>query len=165
MKPNFLHILKSTFVIYLTTLFQWLSIYSVEWRRDKWLVNWKGRLWPTFQTLYQNLPGRTKKNLEKLHQNSRSEDPDLNRRLRTRFRCLNNRRSTFLHKQEYRLYRNLGHTFPLLSLRIFIPHGSYVSVLLLLFKGWYPTRRPTHWKYYWSIVLPRLSSNHFWFTH
>jgi hypothetical protein len=34
--------LKSLFVVYVVTLFQRLRLYSVEWRRDKWMMNWKG---------------------------------------------------------------------------------------------------------------------------
>jgi hypothetical protein len=36
----------------LTTLFQWLGLYSVEWRGDEWVMNWKGcgkkQSWHTF---------------------------------------------------------------------------------------------------------------------
>jgi hypothetical protein len=35
------------FVAYLTMLLQWLRLYSVTWRGDKWMTNWKrrGRKW------------------------------------------------------------------------------------------------------------------------
>jgi hypothetical protein len=29
------------FIVYSTTLFQWLRLYSVEWRGDTWMTNWK----------------------------------------------------------------------------------------------------------------------------
>jgi hypothetical protein len=40
------------FVLYLTTLFQQLMLYSFEWKYDKWMMNWKWfinkRLWHNF---------------------------------------------------------------------------------------------------------------------
>jgi hypothetical protein len=39
--------------------FQKLRLYSVEWKGDKWIVNWKGfgreRSWPNFTVLYYNV--------------------------------------------------------------------------------------------------------------
>jgi hypothetical protein len=69
------------FVVYLTTVSQWLRLYSVEWRGVNWMLNWKGcgrkRLWPNFKVLSQNLRGGTEKNHETPY-NSRSPGWDLN---------------------------------------------------------------------------------------
>jgi hypothetical protein len=40
------------------------------------------------------------------------------------------------------------------------PTYLFATGLLLLFMGWYHTRRPIHYDHYWFIVLPHLSSNY-----
>jgi hypothetical protein len=58
----------STF--YLSTLFQWLRLYSVEWRGNKWMMKWKGcgrkRPWPNFNLLFQHLSENSEENRKKV---------------------------------------------------------------------------------------------------
>jgi hypothetical protein len=57
------------FVVYLTTLFQWLTLHSVELRGDEWMMNWKGdgrkRSWSNFKTPSHHFIAGTKENHEK----------------------------------------------------------------------------------------------------
>jgi hypothetical protein len=52
-------------VLYLTTLFQQLKLYSVAWSGDKWMINWEGfgrkQSWPEFKVrvLYLRTPWGT----------------------------------------------------------------------------------------------------------
>jgi hypothetical protein len=46
--PLFIYSFFYLFVLYLMTLFQKLRLYSVEWKCDKWMVNWKGFGWKWF---------------------------------------------------------------------------------------------------------------------
>jgi hypothetical protein len=54
--------------VVLTVLFQLL--HGVEWKSDKWMMNWKGvgrkRSWPNFKVLSRHSPRGTEKNQEKL---------------------------------------------------------------------------------------------------
>jgi hypothetical protein len=56
-------------------------------------------------------------------------------------------------------------TGTLVSQRLTVNVNCVNASLLLLFTGWYHTRRPIHCDHYYSIVLPHLSSNHSWSTH
>jgi hypothetical protein len=55
------HIYVLWFVVYFMTLSQWLRLHSVEWRVERWMMNWSGvgraQLWPNFKALSQHLPG------------------------------------------------------------------------------------------------------------
>jgi hypothetical protein len=60
--------LSYRFVVYLKTLFRWLRLYSVEWRANKRMMNWKAverkRSWPNYKMKWQHLHGEAKKNYE-----------------------------------------------------------------------------------------------------
>jgi hypothetical protein len=57
------------FVVYLMMLFQWLRLYSVEWKGGKQMISWKGCgrkwTWPNFKVLSQHLLGGTEENHKK----------------------------------------------------------------------------------------------------
>jgi hypothetical protein len=63
----------------LTTLFRYFRLYSVEWKNDRRMMNWKGcgrkRSWPNCKVLSRHSPGETAENLS---QNSRSPGRDFN---------------------------------------------------------------------------------------
>jgi hypothetical protein len=56
------------FVVYLTKLFEFVRLYSVEWMGNKWMMNWKGfwrkRSWPNSKVLSWYSPGGTEENHE-----------------------------------------------------------------------------------------------------
>jgi hypothetical protein len=64
------------FVIYLTMLFQWIRLYSIEWRGNKWMIICKegGRkhLWRNFKILSQHYLEELRKTTKYLSQDSRS---------------------------------------------------------------------------------------------
>jgi hypothetical protein len=57
-----------SFVVYLTTILEWLRLYSAKWRSDKWMMNWKGcgkkQSWANFNVLSQHLPGGMRKTMK-----------------------------------------------------------------------------------------------------
>jgi hypothetical protein len=69
-------------VVYLTALFQWLRLYSVGWRRDKWMMNWKGcgrmRPRPNLRYYPSICMEGLRKTTKNLSQNSRCPGRDLN---------------------------------------------------------------------------------------
>jgi hypothetical protein len=70
------------FVVYLTTLSQYLRLYSVEWKCGKWMINWKGcwrkRSWPSLMCCLSVCLEGLRKTTRTFRQDSRSPGRDLN---------------------------------------------------------------------------------------